>query len=208
MSRVAQANSRQSSVEQDSCVSSQKYTSQPQLNSHLLSDFIGQRAAPHFPANSEALTPLSLKTSITFPRKLPPPSSAAQQQGYPPSEKPGWNGKTGRVPLQHQDRLRQLEPQSSQKQPYPDLARRPLSYSQVPPPPNKRTTPLRYSMMQYSGGVQPGIMTRSLIQPVSIITHHHHHLHRHHQHRRHHQHSDLFPDPARANKQRRQSPRI
>ena len=200
MSRVAQANSRQSSFEQDSCLSgiSMKYTSQPQLNSHLLSDFIGQRAPAHFPANSEALTPLSLKTSITFPRKLPPPSSAAQQQGYPPSEKPGWNGKTGRVPLQHQDRLRQLEPQSSQKQPYPDLARRPLSYSQVPPPPNKRTTPLRYSMMQpttvqYSGGVQPGIMTRSLIQPVSIMTHHRHHHNHHH---------DLFPDPARANKQR------
>ena len=176
MSRVQQANSRQSSLDQDSCVSSQKYTSQPQLNSHLLSDFIGQRAPPHFPANSEALTPLSLKTSITFPRKLPPPSSSGAQQQRYPSEKPAWNGKTGpvvgRIPL-HQDRLRQLDSQPSQNsqlaQPYPDLARHPLSYSQVPPPPNKRTTPLRYSMMQptvqYSGGVQPGIMSRSLIQP-------------------------------------------
>ena len=187
MSRVQQANSRQSSLDQDSCVSSQKYTSQPQLNSHLLSDFIGQRAPPHFPANSEALTPLSLKTSITFPRKLPPPSSGSggQQQRYNPSEKPTWNGKTGpvvvgRIPL-HQERLRQLDSHPSQNsqlaqnsqnsQPYPDLARHPLSYSQVPPPPpNKRTTPLRYSMMQptvqYSGGVQqPAVMSRSLIQP-------------------------------------------
>ena len=152
-------------------MSSQKYTSQPQLNSHLLSDFIGQRAAPHFPANSEALTPLSLKTSITFPRKLPPPSSVTGQQQRYPLEKPTWNGKPlggGRVPL-HQDRLRSQidsQPQNS-PQPYPDLARHPLSYSQAPPPPNKRTTPLRYSMMQptvqYSG--QPGIMSRSLIQP-------------------------------------------
>ena len=176
MSRVAQANSRQSSMEQDSCVSSsgQKYTSQPQLNSHLLSDFIGQRAPPHFPANSEALTPLSLKTSITFPRKLPPPSSGGaqqQHQRYPAMEKPAWNGKTvpGRIPP-HQDRLRsQLDSSQNSQQPYPDLARHPLSYSQVPPPPNKRTTPLRYSMMQptvqYSGGGQPGIMSRSLVQP-------------------------------------------
>ena len=172
MSRVAQANnSRQSSVDQESCGSGGlKYTSQPQLNSHLLSDFIGQRAVAHFPANSEALTPLSLKTSITFPRKLPPPNSTAQQQRYP-AEKQNWNsGKNGRIALHQGDRLRQLEghpsSQNSQAQPYPDLARRPLSYSQVPPPPNKRTTPLRYSMMhnptiQYSGGAP---MTRSLVQ--------------------------------------------
>merc|ERR550534_734419 len=173
MSRVAQANnSRQSSVDQESCGSGGlKYTSQPQLNSHLLSDFIGQRAVAHFPANSEALTPLSLKTSITFPRKLPPPNSTTQQQRYP-AEKQNWNsGKNGRIALHPGDRLRQLEghPSSQNSQlahPYPDLARRPLSYSQVPPPPNKRTTPLRYSMMhnptiQYSGGPP---MTRSLVQ--------------------------------------------
>lgn len=172
MSRVAQANTQHSSLDTSRIGEpSLKYTSQPQLNSRHLGDYLGHQGF-HPAANSEALTPLSLKTSITFPRK--PPLGA--QPRPPPQDPESWGSQSKpwlerpRQDLQaHMDLTRRhpngiphSQANGAPPQPYPDLARHPLSYSQVPP---KRATPLRYNNLPlppYPG--PPPNMSRSLIQ--------------------------------------------
>ena len=103
-----------------------KFTSQPQLNGNLDSDYNpapSMRPAPNPTSYSEALTPLSLKTSIPFPRQQPPPVPGPK----PPDRRPS-------IGLTRQENVRSYDSGSG----YPDLARHPLSYSVAPPiPPPK-----------------------------------------------------------------------
>ena len=146
-----------------------KYTSQPQLNGSL-GDYLGTslRPGPAYPGPaSEALTPLSLKTSITFPRQPPAGLSAAPPQ---PGPKPPERGKPSCGSLTRQENVRSSYDGSSSGGPavsqgYPDLARHPLSYSVAPPSvPNTMVRGYR----GYNGGphVQfppSGQMTRSFV---------------------------------------------
>ena len=139
MSRVAQANSQQSSFDTQSSFQSsfetngpscKKSTSQPQLSSQS-SDYFGQApvpyvppGAPYMPANSEALTPFSLKTSITIPRQ-PKPSQPRRPSLAEKSQRPNH----GTLP--RQDKVIRQDSCVGGPQPYPDLARHPSSSSQA-----------------------------------------------------------------------------
>jgi len=121
MSRVQDLSSRQqSSFDSNDGQGSHsiKYTSQPQLNGSL-GDYLGNNHRQY--GGQDALTPLSIKTSITFPRQ---PATAGSIK-----------------PLTRQDNVRSSYDSTSQSN-YPDLARHPLSYSVAPPPkPYPRPTP-------------------------------------------------------------------
>lgn len=120
-----------------------KYTSQPHLNGSI-SDYLGQR--PPLPPSSDILTPLSIKTSITFPR-----------------QKPHEKSKPGVPSLKRQENVRISHDNASQN--YPDLARHPLSYSVAPPPGSHSSN--RYSLRSIPHGYQgqfPNQMSHSFVQ--------------------------------------------
>ena len=149
MSKI-QTHSQQSSLDSSqnggSNSYSQKYTSQPQLHtSHLTGAGGNNRTVnPHrHSGHSEGLTPLSIKTSITLPRQN---STAAPVKK--PSENVSWSN--------HGTLVRQERVQKPDCQAYPDLARHPLSYSQVPPSTGGRNGLLtRYSGVQARYPTQP-----------------------------------------------------
>ena len=141
MSRVQEYNRRhhQTSLESNepSLQPSVKYTSQPQLNGNT-GDLVSNHRPQYTNLGSEALTPLSLKTSITFPRQ-------AQRSLERPKSGLGVGS------LTRQDQVRTT---------YPDLARHPLSYSVAPPlPPG---VPTRYRPCVPPTYGRQSVMTRSL----------------------------------------------
>ena len=144
MSRAREYRTQQSSLESNEPTI--KYTSQPQLNG-TAGDYITSRQ--HYNNNgSEALTPLSLKTSITFPR-----------QGNRSLERP-------KSSLTRQENVRSSYEVGSTLPNYPDLARHPLSYSVAPPVPPLASSRYRNlppsSYPRHSASHFPPNMTRSL----------------------------------------------
>ena len=162
MSRAHAESYKQSSLESNEDQRpSIKYTSQPQLNGSL-GDYLGSGLRPGvYPGTgSEALTPLSLKTSITFPRQ---PGSGLGGVPPHPGPKPPERSKPPCGSLTRQENVR-----SSYDSGYPDLARHPLSYSVAPPLPPTPSVPntMVRGYRGYNGGhhVQfPGQMTRSFV---------------------------------------------
>ena len=152
MSRVQEYNRRhQTSLESNepSLQPSVKYTSQPQLNGNT-GDFISNHRQQYTNLGSEALTPLSLKTSITFPR-----------QANRSLERP--KSGLGVPSLTRQDQVRSSYDSGSTITNYPDLARHPLSYSVVTPvPPAAPLTTSRYRSCAPPGYGRQSVMTRSL----------------------------------------------
>ena len=141
MSRAQEYNRQhqhQSSLESNE--PSIKYTSQPQLNGNA-GDFSNSHRQQYNNFASEALTPLSLKTSITFPR-----------QGNRSLERP-------KSSLTRQDNVRSSYDSGSTLNNYPDLARHPLSYSVAPPVPPSNG---RYRNLPSSSAYSRQHMTRSL----------------------------------------------
>ena len=148
-----------------------KYTSQPQLNGSM-ADYIGNTptSRAYYNPGSDALTPLSLKTSITFPRQQPGLPGTVSS-GAPPVPGPKPPERKPLCSLTRQDNVRSSYDSSSNN--YPDLARHPLSYSVAPPqpPPNvnrySKTMghPVRHSNTGYPSHVQfSNQMTRSFGQ--------------------------------------------
>jgi len=117
-----------------------KYTSQPHLNGSV-SDYLGQR-----PPHSDILTPLSIKTSITFPR-----------------QKPHEKSKHSVPSLKRQENVRMSHDSGPPPQNYPDLARHPLSYSAAPPPTHNGNRYSRSIPQGYQGQF-PNQMSQSFVQ--------------------------------------------
>ena len=125
------------------------YTSQPQLNGNT-ADFTTNHRPQYTNFGSEALTPLSLKTSITFPR-----------QANRSLERP--KSGLGVPSLTRQDQVRSSYDSGSTvvtASHYPDLARHPLSYSVAPPVPP--VPPGRYRSCLPPGYGRQSVMSRSL----------------------------------------------
>ena len=140
MSRVHDFSCKQSSLESNEG-STIKYTSQPQLNGNIADYPVSNLRQYHGPA-SEALTPLSLKTSITFPRQPVQGAKMPERQRKPSCPS-----------LQRQDNVRSYDSSSGQ---YPDLARHPLSYSVAPPlPPHNRQ--YRHASGHHTVGYSPHV---------------------------------------------------
>ena len=177
MSRAHAESYKQSSLESNEDQRpSIKYTSQPQLNGSL-GDYLGGslRSGPGgYPGPaSEALTPLSLRTSITFPRQQTAGLGGAPPQ---PGPKPPERGKPSCGSLTRQENVRSSYDGSSSvggpavSTGYPDLARHPLSYSVAPPHPPAPSVPntMVRGYRGYNGGphVQfppSGQMARSFV---------------------------------------------
>ena len=129
-----------------------KFTSQPQLNGNT-GDFTSNSRPQPQPQysnfGSEALTPLSLKTSITFPR-----------QANRSLERP--KSGLGVPSLTRQENVRSsYDSGSTITTNYPDLARHPLSYSVAPPVPPPGP-PGRYRSCVAPGYGRQSVMSRSL----------------------------------------------
>ena len=119
MSRVHDFSCKQSSLESnDGLGPTIKYTSQPQLNGSP-ADYIGNNNRQYYNPGNDALTPLSLKTSITFPRQpgigQTATSHGLQKPPKPPERKPLCS-------LTRQDNVRSSYDSSSNN--YPDLVQK------------------------------------------------------------------------------------
>ena len=169
MSRVHDFSCKQSSLESnDGLGPTIKYTSQPQLNGSP-ADYIGNNNRQYYNPGNDALTPLSLKTSITFPRQpgigQTATSHGLQKPPKPPERKPLCS-------LTRQDNVRSSYDSSSNN--YPDLARHPLSYSvapPLPPPPSNTINNMnRYSRTLGHPVRHPGYNTHSHVQFPNQMT--------------------------------------